>query len=150
MQGMPGFDAYDGDPSMFDVHKFMDLNPFQLGYFIQQVALAGASFGVAQADLEAVGTALQHLFGLRCSPPVEVVKSQGDQLQAICVNQSCPLSPDAVCNKYEGPAASGSPTTSMSPSSTKAAPSATVSTGGAAAASVGGVAAALGFAALLL
>ena len=156
MQGMPGFSAYDGDPSMFEVHKFMSLNSIQLGYFIQQVALAGASFGVAQADLEAVGTALQHLFGLRCSPSVEIAKGQGAQLQAICVAQSCPLSSDAVCNKYEGTAASGSPTANssstatMGPNSTGSGPTGAVSKAGAAVAEMGGIAAVVGFAALLL
>ncbi len=149
MQGMPGFSAYDGDPSMFDVHKFMGLDAIQLGYFIQQVALAGASFGVAQADLQAVGTALGQLFGLRCSPAAEVAKGQGAQLQAICVAQSCPLSPGAVCNLYEA-AGAGSPTGTTGPSSTGTAPTTTASKAGAAAAGIGGFAAAVGFAALLL
>lgn len=150
MQGMTGFAAYNGDPSMFKVHRFMNLDPNQLGYFVQQVALAGASFGVAKEDLEGVGTALNQLFGLRCAPPVEVIKSQGPQLQAICVQQSCPLSPDAVCNQYEAPISSASSTATTGPTATGTAPTSTVSTAGAAAAGWGVAAAAVGVAALLL
>jgi hypothetical protein len=149
MQGMAGFSAYDGDPSMFDVHKFMNLDATQLGYFVHQVALAGSSFGVAQADVEAVGAALQQLFGLRCAPAAEVAKGQGAQLQAICVAQSCPLSPNAVCGLYEATGA-GSPTGSMTPSATGAAPTSATSKAGAAAVGIGGAAAVVWFAALLL
>jgi hypothetical protein len=153
MQGMTGFAAYNGDPSMFQVHRFMNLDPNQLGYFVQQVALAAASFGVAKEDIEAVGKALNQLFGLRCAPPVEVIKSQGPQLQAICVQQSCPLAADAVCNQYEAPpmsSSSGSATATMRPTSTGTAPTSTVSTAGATAAGLGVAAAAVGIAALLL
>jgi hypothetical protein len=155
---MPGYAAYNGDPSMFQVHKFMRLDPSQLGYFIQQVALAGASFGVAQADLEAVGAALNQLFGLRCAPPVEIVKSQGAQLQAICVAESCMLAPDAVCSKYDAPdgenggtTVSGSPTaTSTSKSSTATPSPSSVSTAGAVVTGLNIAAVAVGVAALLL
>ena len=86
---------------MYEVHAFMDLNPAQLGYFIEQVALAGASFGVAESDLHAVGDALNSLFGMRCSPPTPAIKEQGPQLQAICVESSCPLAKDAECDGYK-------------------------------------------------
>ncbi|KAL0933633.1 uncharacterized protein CTRU02_210432 [Colletotrichum truncatum] len=99
--GMAGFPSYNGQASMYQVHKFMALDENELGYFIQQVALAGASFGVAQDDLKAVGTSLSNLFGLRCSPPATAIPAQGPQLQAICIENSCPASPDAVCASYE-------------------------------------------------
>lgn len=160
MQGMPAFPAYNGDPSMFQVHKFMNLNAYQLGYFVEQVALAGASFGVAQADLEGVGAALQHIFGLRCAPPAAVVQSQGPQLQAICINMdSCPLAPDAVCGLYDGmqgngtavssSSSSGTATPTVAPSKT-AATSTTAATAGAAAVGLSIGAAVAGFAALLV
>ncbi|KAI0137462.1 hypothetical protein BJ170DRAFT_62405 [Xylariales sp. AK1849] len=101
MQGMAGFDAYTADASMYDVHKFMDLNPYELGYFIEQVALSAASFGVAEADLTAVGMALNSLFGYRCAPPATAIVAQGPQLQAICIDGSCPVSPNATCGSYE-------------------------------------------------
>ena len=42
-------------------YSFMVLTPAENGYFIQQVALAAASFGVAQSDIMAVGMALDGL-----------------------------------------------------------------------------------------
>ncbi|CAJ2510772.1 Uu.00g063970.m01.CDS01 [Anthostomella pinea] len=101
MQGMAGFDAYTADPSMYDVHKFMALNTTEVGYFIEQVGLAAASFGVADTDVTAVGTALNTLFGYRCAPPATAVKAQGPQLQSICITEDCPIAPMAVCDKYE-------------------------------------------------
>lgn len=158
-QGMPGFEPYNGDPSMFNVHRFMHLDPNQLGYFVQQVALAAASFGVAEADIEAVGMALNMLFGLRCAPPVEVAKGEGPQLQAICIAESCPLAPEAVCSKYDAPdggsdgddgdmTMTGSPTATMTGSPTVTPTS--VVTAGAAATGMNFAAAAVGVAALLL
>ncbi|KAJ4301975.1 hypothetical protein N0V88_002105 [Collariella sp. IMI 366227] len=94
-QGMPGFAPYAGNPSMFKVHKFMRLDPAQNGYFIQQVALAAASFGVSEADITIVGKALSEVFGQRCAPPVEVVNGKGKELQAICLVESCPLAQEA-------------------------------------------------------
>ncbi|KAI0019794.1 hypothetical protein F4780DRAFT_405044 [Xylariomycetidae sp. FL0641] len=100
-QGMPGFDAYTGHASMYEVHKFMDLDAAEFGYFVQQVGLAAASFGVADADVKAVGAALNTLFGYRCAPPATAVKAQGPQLQSICVAEDCPLAHDAVCARYD-------------------------------------------------
>ena len=40
----------------------MALDAFQVGYFITQVGLSAVSFGVAQADVEAVGMSLNNLF----------------------------------------------------------------------------------------
>ncbi|KAH7040583.1 uncharacterized protein B0I36DRAFT_371176 [Microdochium trichocladiopsis] len=101
MQGMPGFAAYAADPSMYDVHKFMALDAAELGYFNTQVGLAAASFGVTQADAEAVGMALMNLFGYRCSPPTTVIPAQGAQLQAICIAEDCPIATaSATCSAY--------------------------------------------------
>jgi hypothetical protein len=82
----------------------MDLNPHQLGYFITQVGLSAASFGVAQDDVAIVGKALGQVFGFKCSPPTTVVKAQGPQLQSICQDGSCPIDPtsnDTVCAEYK-------------------------------------------------
>lgn len=123
MIGQPGYPAYAGDASQYEVHKyvfptlcalvppipnhankhlhrFMDLNPLQLGYFIAQVASSAASFGVATSDIQAVGTALNKLFGYRCSPPTTVVPAQGPQLQAICLDPTCPVAMNASCASY--------------------------------------------------
>ncbi|KAK3938845.1 hypothetical protein QBC46DRAFT_459999 [Diplogelasinospora grovesii] len=118
---MPGFPKYGGDASMYEVHKFMDLDSSEMGYFIQQVALAAASFGVATDDIRAVGTALNGLFNIRCGPATEVIPGTGAQLQSICVAEDCQLSPNATCDKYESvfpPASASSTTMSGSMSST--------------------------------
>lgn len=100
-QGMSGFSSYNADPSMYDVHKFMNLNPAEMGYFITQVGLAAASFGVTQEDATAVGTALNTLFNYRCSPPTVVIPAQGAQLQAICIDSSCPVATaNPTCAAY--------------------------------------------------
>ncbi|KAI1324426.1 hypothetical protein F5Y16DRAFT_307634 [Xylariaceae sp. FL0255] len=176
-QGMPGFDAYMGHPSMYEVHKFMDLDEAELGYFITQVGLAASSFGVADSDVQAVGTALNSTFGYRCSAPATVIKAQGPQLQAICIADDCPLATSAVCASYSSatePASatptpssysSGAPTSSYpvsTPASTTPAASSTpasgsptsspssVPTGGAATNGLGLAAVAGGIAAFLL
>ena len=73
--GTADFPTYAGDKSMYEVHKYMALDAAQVGYFITQVGLSAASFGVATADVEAVGKALMDLFGYRCAPPAMVVPS---------------------------------------------------------------------------
>jgi len=96
------YPAYTGQSSQYSVHKFMDLTAFEVGYFITQVALSAASFGVAQDDLTSVGAALGMIFGYRCSPPTVVVPSQGAQLQSICTDPgTCVVNPvGAVCQSY--------------------------------------------------
>lgn len=86
--GMPGFPAYDGFPSQYQVHKFMDLNHYEVSYFIQQVGLAASSFGVAKDDITTVAGALDKLFNYRCLPPATAIKAQGPQLQSICIEET--------------------------------------------------------------
>ena len=74
---------YAGDPSMYNVHKYMALSNAEVGYFIQQVGLSAASFGVAEADVKAVGEALTDAFGYKCAPKAMVV-GEGEELQSIC------------------------------------------------------------------
>lgn len=69
-------------------------------YFIEQVGMAAASFGVTQDDVTAVGMSLTKAFDYRCSPPAVVVPSQGSQLQSMCQADTCPLDPKAMCNSY--------------------------------------------------
>jgi len=166
-QGMPGFNAYEGFPSMYEVHKFMALDENEIGYFINQVGLAAASFGVADSDVQAVGTALNSLFGYRCAPETAIIPAQGKQLQAICIAESCPIAEkDATCGKYEAvvepsPASSSStpsptptpvPTTtgSGSSSTTPTSTSSSIPTAGAATNGLGLAAAAGGLIAFLL
>lgn len=79
----------------------MDLDENELGYFITQVGLSAASFGVTTEDVKAVGEALGKLFAYRCAPASTVVPSQGPQLQSICQADTCPLSPNNTCSVYE-------------------------------------------------
>lgn len=89
---------------MYEVHAFMDLNVYQVTYFITQVGLAAASFGVTAEDATAVGEALGQVFGVRCGAPYTVIPAQGAQLQSVCIDGSCPLAASgADCAAY-GPA----------------------------------------------
>jgi hypothetical protein len=76
----------------------MDLSTYEVGYFIEQVALSAASFGVAQSDLMVVGTALNSLFGYRCAPATTVIPAQGAQLQSICTDNTCPVAVNSTCS----------------------------------------------------
>lgn len=77
----------------------MDLDAAEVGYFVQNVGLAAASFGVSSADVATVGSALMSLFGYRCSPAVAITTTD-PLLQSICIAPDCPLAPNAVCNMY--------------------------------------------------
>lgn len=77
--------AYDGSTSMWQVHKFMDLGPKQVGWFIEQVGLSAASFGVSSADVQTVATALNKSFAYRCEPPASIPAYAPPDLQSICI-----------------------------------------------------------------
>ena len=70
---------------MYEVHKFMNLDAYEVQYFIQQVGLAAISFGVSMEDTGAVGNALQDLFGYKCSPKTSVDFVGTPKLQSICI-----------------------------------------------------------------
>ena len=135
-------------------HRFMDLSAAEVGYFITQVADSAASFGVAKADLTVVGNALNGLFGMRCSAPATAVKAQGPQLQAICIDSTCPLAPNATCSAYQNATEPSVAVSSLVPSatssSTPGSTSAPATTGGAASFGFSLGAVALGLAAFLL
>jgi hypothetical protein len=57
--GTRDFSTYAGDKSIYQVHQDMALDASQAGYFITQVGLSASSFGVATADVEAVGKTLR-------------------------------------------------------------------------------------------
>lgn len=82
--------------------SFMALKPSQVGYFIQQVGLAAASFGVADEDVQAVGCALSSTFGYRCSPPTDPLTGPGPSSQSICTAENCPVDVGGVCALYPG------------------------------------------------
>ena len=80
------------------IARYMDLDTNEVGYFISQVGAAAASFGVASADVSAVGMALMEYFGYKCTPPENIV--DGPQLDSICINANCPYDPHAECWLY--------------------------------------------------
>lgn len=75
----------------------MVLDPYQNRYFIEQVGLAAASFGVSKEDVQATGAALTKLFDYRCSPKTTIVPAQGPQYQSICTDPSCLLAMNSTC-----------------------------------------------------
>lgn len=94
-----GFPSYMGDPSMARVHKFMALDPAEVGYFISQVGAAATCFGVSSSDVSAVAGVLMQYFGYRCSPPLAITDSP--MLQSICEACDCPYDPMANCKLYD-------------------------------------------------
>ena len=80
---------------MYQVHKFMALDAAEVGYFIQQVGLSAASFGVSSSDVAAVGSALMGAFGYRCEPPASIPAFEPAKLQSICTEVSTAI---AACS----------------------------------------------------
>ena len=140
----------------------MDLSAAEVGYFITQVANSAASFGVTKDDLTIVGNALNSLFGMRCSAATTVVPAQGPQLQAICIDPTCPLAANATCSAYGNavepsvavsslvPTMTATGVSSSGSSSVTGTPSPVPTTGGAGVYGLSMAAVAAGFAALLL
>lgn len=124
-----GFPKYSGH-DMASSHAFMDLDPSEFGYFVTQVGLAATSFGVTTEDVTTVATALNKLFGYRCSPKATVIPEMGPTLNSICQNEKCPLDPNAQCSAYPNNGVTMEPamadgTNMTTPSSTGSVPSAT-------------------------
>lgn len=94
------YPAYMGPGSQAAIHRYMDLDAYEVGWFIQQVGLSAASFGVEKSDVEFVGNTLNGLFNVRCAAPAVVIPSQGAQLQSICEADTCPLAPNNTCSAY--------------------------------------------------
>ncbi|EXJ74970.1 uncharacterized protein A1O5_01666 [Cladophialophora psammophila CBS 110553] len=101
-QGVPDFPHYQGVASMWEVHKFMDPNVWEAGYFNEQIVLAGKSIGFEEPDVNFTREALDQTFTYRCIPPAAVIPpSAGPQLQTICSDvYSCPLAANANCSAY--------------------------------------------------
>jgi hypothetical protein len=97
--GQMGFPAYQGNPNMYEVHKYMNLDPNELGYFISQVGAAATCLGVASSDVTIVANVLMEYFGYRCSPPMAIT---GPVLpQSMCTDcDKCPYAQNADCSAY--------------------------------------------------
>jgi len=79
----------------------MKSDPWESGYFNEQIVLAARSLGFEEPDCDFTLKALEATFGNRCSPAAAVIPaSAGPQLQAICISESCPLDPNATCSAY--------------------------------------------------
>lgn len=88
--GTGSFVKYAGVTGMYDVHKFMALDTYEVAYFIEQVGLSATSFGVSSDDVVAVGVQLTNTFGHRCTPAKAVLRREKPELQAICIEVSSP------------------------------------------------------------
>jgi hypothetical protein len=108
-----GFNNYAGDTNMFRVHQFMDIKPYQLYYFINQIGDAAISLGVGSVDVDTLQSALTNDFGFRCSSNAAIVPAAYLEPQSICQDESCPVAPNGngTCT-----GASSSTTSAMSSS----------------------------------
>lgn len=79
---------YAGSTNLYEVHKFMALDSYEVGWFIQQVGLAATSLGVSAADATAVGAALTKFFDYRCLAPVSIPSTAPPAPQSICTDVS--------------------------------------------------------------
>ena len=70
---------------MYTVHKYMALDPYEVGYFIEQVGLAATSFGVSKLDVTWVAATLEGFFGTKCAAKTMVVPETQPELQSICI-----------------------------------------------------------------
>ena len=102
------------DNSVLHNYRFMSLDPAEVGYFISQVGLAAASFGVASSDITIVANALVSYFDYRCTPPMTIVPGAGPQLQEICGDPTCPVAPTPACWYYSNSGIEPAPQTAPS------------------------------------
>jgi len=152
------YKPYSGSTNMYETHKFMALDHMEMNYFISQVGLAAASFGVAEADVKIVGGALNSAFNYRCLPAASIPATAAAEPQSMCIEASCPLAANATCALYEPVIEPVNVTMPTKPSGTgmsgtgmpKSTSTVTPSTGGAAVAGVSVAAGLFGLAAFLL
>jgi hypothetical protein len=81
--------------------RFMDLDIFQMTYFINLVVTALTSLGVSPSDSSIIGTSLTKQFNTRCAAPISVPNiAAPPELQSICIAPNCPLDPNSNCSAY--------------------------------------------------
>ncbi|QLI73106.1 uncharacterized protein G6M90_00g104230 [Metarhizium brunneum] len=77
------------------VHRFMDLNQTEVGYFIEQLIAASKYYGFSDTDAATLSTFMNARYNIRCAPPAN------GELYSICLANECPLAaPDANCDVY--------------------------------------------------
>lgn len=78
------------------VHKFMNLNQTDIGYFIEQLTVASKYFGFSEEDAQTLETFMNARYNVRCAPPIN------GQLYSICFANECPLAqPQPDCDAYK-------------------------------------------------
>ncbi|KAJ3341905.1 hypothetical protein HDU91_000606, partial [Kappamyces sp. JEL0680] len=87
--GSAAFADYNGNPSMTDVHRFMNLNKAQISFFNDMVGQAALGFGVTQEDAQAVGSALEGLFNIECGKPKALLPKLQPAQQGFCFGENC-------------------------------------------------------------
>ncbi|KAL8715832.1 MAG: hypothetical protein Q9220_000499 [cf. Caloplaca sp. 1 TL-2023] len=87
----PSFPRYTGNPSQFQIHKYMDLKAPEMHYFIHNVYDAALTLGVQGPDLVthvgdaiSIGVGLDNVFNKKCAPPTQVASYQPAALQDMC------------------------------------------------------------------
>ncbi|RMZ86040.1 hypothetical protein DV737_g304, partial [Chaetothyriales sp. CBS 132003] len=100
-QGGDDFPSYKGKASMYEVHKFMDLSYAENSYLIQQFSQSAASLGFSAIDVAKFNSALDFLFTFQGAPSITLIPaSAGEQLQAVCIYEDCPLYPEPDLDAY--------------------------------------------------
>lgn len=79
----------------------MALDPYDLGYFIEQVGLAAQSVGLTLAEATAVTNDMAQGLTYRCRPLSALVPGGIVGPQSVCTDSSCPLAPDYDCTGYD-------------------------------------------------
>ncbi|KAL3488128.1 hypothetical protein BJX62DRAFT_240385 [Aspergillus germanicus] len=110
-QGGPAFPNYQGRTSMYEVHRYMNLDITQMTFFITQVHDSAISLGIAPDDAAVLVDTLNTSFNTRCSPAMVITYRRGGQqqqqqigdtpqFQSVCIAENCPLAPEADCAAY--------------------------------------------------
>jgi hypothetical protein len=86
--------------SLYQVHKYMSLDPDDLGYFISQVGAAAQVVGLTSDEANSITTQMSTGLTYRCKPPTAITPGGPLGPQSICTNAKCPLAPGAVCSAY--------------------------------------------------
>ncbi len=119
VKSFPKTNESGGPISLAYVHKYMNLNQTDLGYFIEQLTTSSKFFGFSDQDADTLSGYMNSKYNVRCAPPVS------GQLYSLCQATECPLaepSPDCADYANLGPSGIGN---STGPSSTGGASSPT-------------------------
>lgn len=94
--------------SLAYVHKYMNLNYTDLGYFIDQLCLATTQYGFSEQDSQTLNTNLNSDYNAKCIPPVTLNPAIGPELLSRCQADNCPLAePNPDCAAYVNLTADG-------------------------------------------